>query len=155
MVGQLQEEEKALGLVLPGTDRKASTGKPFPSPTHPSLCLSWQQTSRISCTRISRNKAQKFSLLPGVCSPAQRRVVLLTEQNRPKTMPRGGTAHAATASSSLGHCCSQVTENICPPSSKDPHKNITFLESSHYTSTEAGSNVYFSTKCSHDNDIFI
>lgn len=35
MVRQLQEEEKALGLDPPWTDRKASTGKPFPSPTHP------------------------------------------------------------------------------------------------------------------------
>lgn len=72
MVGQLQEEEKRLGLAPLWTDCKASTGKPFPSPAHPSLCLSWQQTSRLSYTQISRNKAQKFSLLAGICSPAQR-----------------------------------------------------------------------------------
>lgn len=83
--GQLQEEEKALGPAPPSTDRKASAGKPFPSPAHPSLCLPWLQTSRISYTQTSRNKASKFPLLPGICSPA-----LPTEGHGAEMGPRGG-----------------------------------------------------------------
>lgn len=77
------------------------------------------------------------------------------QRHRPQTVSQGRQEQPRDGQLQPGHCCCQVTENICPLSSRDLDKNITFLEPSHYTSTQAGSNVYFSTKCSHDNNIFI
>lgn len=134
-------------------------GKTLPAAPHPRACLSGNEPAGSATPRSLETIHRSFlRWLSGICPWDQQHC----HNGAAPAQNLAQGSHSASsrrvqqpASSSLGTCIPRSQKSSAPTSSKDPDKNTTLPEPSHYTSTQAGRNIYFSAKCSHDNHIFI